>query len=400
MNYLGYVFRLQPTPEQATLLLDHCYADKFIYNKLLEYNLKNYQETGKFPIFDRSDKYGSRQLREEHPWLKASNSQSAQQAEKKLWRAFDNRFSKNRKTQAGFPKFQSRHWDTLSFLVPQHFKIKDGQVYLPKIGWIKMIQHRKFAGKIKSVTIKWDIDQWVGSFLVELPETEPVDLSSIQPDDIVGIDFGITNFLTTSDGEVWNLPESLKKEDKKLRKLARSHSRKMKGGKNRAKARIKLAKQYRRITRIRKDAINCCSKSIAKTYAAVGLETLNIKGMVKNRKLSGKIQQLPWAQFKARLKELMPVHEVSQWFPSSKKCSCCGFVNPEVVLGVNSWACPSCHETHNRDVNAALNLKAEASSVFACGQNMRPSGSMDSSGSLDEAGNNGIIGSQAGNALA
>ena len=373
MNYLRYNFKLLPTKEQEEMFFQHAAACKFVWNKILEDNLETHEETGKFPIFENKGIISSKSLRHEHDWIKEVNSQSLQQVENQLKQAFFNRFSKKRKKKAGFPKFKSQKRDKKAFVVPQkdRIKLKDACVKLPKIGWIKMIQHRKFVGKIKQVTIQQDVDEWVASFLIELPNEN----KSTEPffeDEILGIDVGIKTFATTSDGEIFDLPASLKKETKKLKKLQRKHSRKTKGSKNRNRARIKVAKQYRRITRIKRDHINCFVKSIAKTYKAVALEDLNIAGMKKNRNLASSIQQLPWDYMKARFKQLMLVHEASRWFPSSKTCSCCGWIKKDLDLGDRVWSCETCNTAHDRDLNAAINLKADARSVFARGGLIRP----------------------------
>lgn len=364
MNYLYFKFRLNPTKDQEKILVDHCDVARFVYNQLLANNISYYETDKKFH-FGMSIVYESAKLRKEHNFLKLVNSQIIQQSAMNLGTAFKNIFSKKNKKSTGFPKFKSRRNNRQSFCVPQHFMVVNDKIKLPKIGWVEMINHRKISGKIKSVTIVKEIDQWYASILCE--QEEKVNLE-INLNSVVGIDLGIKSFAVTSDGEVFNLP-CTKKNTKKLKKLQRIHAKKKKDSKNRDKARIKVAKEYRRITRIKTNYINNIVATITKSYDVVSIENLNISGMKKNKKLSGAIQQVPWGQFKNKLKQkAKSYYEVSRWFPSSKTCSGCGWVKKDLTLADRTFNCDSCGLEIDRDVNAAINLKTAATAGLACGE--------------------------------
>ena len=362
-NYLYFKYRLTPNNDQEKLLTDHCDAARFVYNQLLATNIAYYEAEKKFH-FGMQIMYVADKLRKEHDFLKLVNSQSLQGAAMNLGIAFKNRFSKRNKKSAGFPKFKSRRNNRQSFRVPQHYKVKGNQIKLPKIGWIEMINHRKMSGKIKSITIVKEIDNWYASILCEQPEREQpiIDITSV-----VGIDLGLKSFAVTSDGEVFNLP-CTKKHTKKLKRLQRVHAKKKRDSKNRYKTRIKVAKQYRKITRIRTNYIKNIVAAITKSYDIVSLENLNIKGMKKNKKLSSAIQQVPWYLFKMKLIEkAKSFHEASRWFPSSKTCSNCGWVKKDLTLADRTFECDTCGLSIDRDVNAAINLRTVATAEIACG---------------------------------
>jgi putative transposase len=375
LQYKAFKFRLYPTQEQKQFFEKSSGCSRFVYNKLLEASVEEYKASGKFILgFSLTNKLV--ELKKEFPWLKEVNSQSLQQATMNLAVAFRNRFSKNRKKQTGFPKFKSRHSGS-SFMVPQHFIIKPNHIKLPKVGWVSCLTHRKLEGKVKSLTISKDIDVWFVSILCELPEKTIY----YDPNNAIGIDLGIKTFAVTSDGECINAP-NMEQEYQKLKKLQRKHSRKTKGSKNRNKARIKVARQYRKIRRINKNFVETISAAIAKLYDVVSIENLNIQGMKANRKLTPSIQRLSWAGFVGILKNKVPmVHQVSRWFPSSKTCSCCGWIKKDLTLGERIFQCTNCGFELDRDANAAMNLLNEwkkqtvATTGFACGEDIRPESS-------------------------
>lgn len=371
MQYKSFKFRLYPTKEQEVFFEKTTGCSRFVYNKLLEANITEYQKTGKFILgFSLTNKLV--ELKKEFPWLKEVNSQSLQHASMNLATAFKNRFSKKRKKQTGFPKFKKKG-NQDSFSVPQHFTIKPNQIKLPKIGWVAAKTHRKLEGKVKSLTISKDVDQWFVSILCEIPDKE----QHYDPNNAVGIDLGIKTFAVTSDGECIDTPEHLGKEIKKIEKLQRRHSKKKKSSKNREKSRIKLARQYRKVRRINKNFVETTSAAIAKLYDVVSVETLNIQGMKSNRKLASSIQKLNWGGFVSALsRKASLVHKVSQWFPSSKTCSCCGWIKKDLTLADRTFFCNSCGFELDRDTNAAINLLNEwirtvATAGIACGEDVR-----------------------------
>jgi putative transposase len=398
--YKSYKFRLYPTQEQITFFEKSSGCSRFVYNKLLAASIEKYQSSGKFILgFSLTNKLV--ELKKEFPWLKEVNSQSLQQASMNLATAFKNRFSKKNKKQAGFPKFKSRHSGS-SFMVPQHFMIKQNQIKLPKVGWVSCLTHRKLEGKVKSLTISKDIDVWFVSILCELPGKT----TYYDPNNAVGIDLGIKTFAVTSDGEAIEAPD-VAGEYKKLKKLQRKHSKKTKGSNNRNKARIKVARQHRKIRRINKNFVEITSAAIAKLYDVVSIENLNIRGMKANRKLAPSIQKLSWGGFVIALQRKVPVvHQVSRWFPSSKTCSCCGWIKKDLTLADRTFSCTNCGFELDRDANAAMNLLNEwtkqtvATTGFACGEDVRPESSIGTRRQTSMKQEYEFIGTQAINALA
>jgi putative transposase len=399
VKYKSLKFRLYPTQEQEVFFEKSVGCARFVYNKLLEASIAEYQSSGKFILgFSLTNKLV--ELKKEFPWLKEVNSQSLQQASMNLAAAFKNRFSNKRKKQTGFPKFKKRG-NRDSFMIPQHFIIKKNQIKLPKIGWVSCLNHRKVEGKVKSITISKDVDAWFVSILCELPKKT----TYYDPNNAVGIDLGIKTFAVSSDGECIDAPD-LTKEYKKLKKLQRRHSKKTKGSNNRNKARKKVARQYRKIRRINKNFVETTSSSIAKDYDVVSVETLNIRGMKANRKLAPSIQKLSWYSFICALERKVPVvHKVSRWYPSSKTCSCCGWIKKDLTLGDRTFLCESCGFKLDRDANAALNLLNEwkrtvATTGIACGEDVRPEGTVCSGRQTSAKQEYEFTGTQAVNVLA
>jgi putative transposase len=369
--YRAYKFRLYPTKEQLSFFEQSSGCTRFVYNKLLEASIAEYQSSGKFILgWDLSAQIPL--LKKEFPWLKDVYSRNLVQSANDLATAFKNRFSKKRKKQIGFPKFKKKS-DRDSFRYDQGFTIKKNQIKLPKIGWVSCVSHRKLEGKVKSITISKDVDIWFVSILCEIPEKA----TYYDPNNAVGIDLGINTFAVTSDGECIEAPD-LDKEYKKLKKLQRRHAKKTKGSKNRNKAKIKVAKQYRRIRRINKNFVETTSSLIAKDYDVVSLETLNIQGMKANRRQAPSIQKLSWYSFVCALeRKVLVVHRVSRWYPSSKTCSCCGWIKKDLKRSDRTFHCDSCGFELDRDANAAINLLNEWKRTvtvagIACGEDVRP----------------------------
>jgi putative transposase len=397
--YKAFKFRLYPSKEQEVFFERSVGCSRFVYNKLLEASIAEYQSSGKFILgFSLTNKLV--ELKKEFPWLKEVNSQSLQQASMNLATAFKNRFSKKRKKPTGFPKFKKRG-NQDSFMIPQHFIIKKNQIKLPKIGWVSAVTHRKLEGKIKSITISKDVDVWFVSILCEQEDQEV----HYDPNNAVGIDLGINTFAVTSDGECIEAPD-IDKEHKKLKKLQKRHAKKTKGSKNREKARKKVARQHRKIRRINKNFVETTSSLIAKDYDVVSLETLNIQGMKANRKMAPSIQKLCWGAFVESLIRKVPVvYRVSRWYPSSKTCSCCGWIKKDLTLADRTFLCDTCGFELDRDANAAMNLLNEwkrtaATAGLACGEDVRPEGNLVSGRQTSVKQECGITGFQAVNASA
>lgn len=252
---------------------------------------------------------------------------------------------------------------------PQGIKYDDGKIYLPKIkDGIKFKMHREFLGEPGAVTIKRDKvgDYWV-SILMKVEDSfcsEKVEILSS-----VGVDVGLKEFATLSDGSVIKNPKFGKKNKRKIKLSSRKHSRKQKGSKNKEKARIRLAKQHRKIARQRKEFVTQTAVSIAKKYDLISIEDLNIKGMVKNRKLAFSVSDVGIGMFFTALewqcqKRGNHLNKISRWFPSSKTCSCCGSIKQDLTLSDRIYKCNECGHEMDRDLNAAINIDSVGSDEY------------------------------------
>ena len=355
----AYKYKLEPTTEQKILLEKHIGSCRYIYNWALSLKVKSYEETGKsISQFDINKRITS--LKVENKWLSEVNSQSLQGMTRNLESAFTKFFREKK----GFPKFKSKKNPVQAFPVPQHYFVnfETCTVKLPKIGEIKAKLHRNFTGELKTATVsKTCTGKYFISILVENNEELPVK-QVFSETTTVGIDVGIKDFAILSTGDKIENPKYLKNSLKRLKVLQRRVSRKQKGSKNRAKAKQRLAVLHEKITNQRTDFQNKLSFKLVSENQAIALETLNVKGMVKNHHLAQAISDSAWGSFVTKLEYKAEwygktVLRIGQFEPSSKLCSVCGYHNSELTLKDREWTCPDCKTKHDRDINAAINIK-------------------------------------------
>jgi putative transposase len=357
--------RLYPTGEQEVLLAKAFGTTRWLWNYLLGLNNKTYLETGK-GISGMDLKKLIPSLKTEHEWLKETYSQCLQQASLNLSRAFVNFFEK----RAGFPKFKSK-FGQQSLQYPQNVKILENALYFPKLGEIKSVWHRTSEGELKTVTIsKTTTGQYYASLLFEIEGENPVPSADGKA---VGIDLGLTHFAITSDGLKVDNPRHIKKHEKNLKRKQRKLARKTKGSKSRDKARKLVAKVHQKISNARQDFLHKLSRKLINENQVITVETLNIKGMVRNHKLAKTISDVGWGMFinfldyKARMDGKTFI-EVDRFFPSSKTCHVCLTIVDSLPLDIRSWTCGHCHTEHDRDVNAAINLRDEGLRIISSGR--------------------------------
>lgn len=344
-----------------------------MYNRFLVEWDKTYEETGEGLNYTKcANQLPS--VKKELPWLTEVASQPLQQSLKNLDTAFKNFF----KGTGRHPRFKSKQGKQ-SVTYPQGFKVADHTIKLPKLGEVKAKIHRPILGKVKAITVsKTPTGQYFASCRIELAAEAP-DLSI--EGKIVGIDLGLDALIVTSDGEKVKPPKYYRKYEKRLAKHQKRLSKKSKGSKNRTKARIKVAKVHHKITNCRLDSHHKLSRKLVDENQVIVFEDLNIKGLTRNHCLAKSITDAAWGmlqtltEYKAR-NEGKVVYYVDRFFPSSKLCNNCSHKMGKMPLDVRSWQCPNCGEFHDRDINAACNLrdyfKALGTSVLACGENVRP----------------------------
>lgn len=355
----AYKYRMYPNWEQTVLLMKHIHACRFVYNHSLEEKIRAYEQDGrKLSCFDQNNRLPA--LKEEHPWLKEVNSQSLQSANQNL----DNAFTRFFREKKGFPRFKSKKNPVQSFQVPQHYTADfgRGRIKLPKIGEIKTIFHRTFAGKMKYATVSvTSTGKWFVSILVDdgMSEPEPAPFTS---ETTLGIDVGLSDFATLSNGEKIENPRYLKTSLQRLKVLQRRVSRKIKGSKNREKAIQKLARCHENIANQRNDFLHKLSFRVVSENQAIAVESLHVAGMQKNHCLAQSISDVSWSTFFTMLeykcrKYGKALLKIGRFDPSSKICNRCGYLKRDLSLSDREWICPDCGTHHDRDVNAAINIK-------------------------------------------
>ena len=359
MMLVAYKYRMYPDEDQREMFLKHFGACRFVYNWSLEQKIKAYG-TGKKILtrFDLNNMLPD--LKVEFEWLKEVNSQSLQEANKRLDSAFKRFFREKR----GFPKFKSRKYPIQSFQVPQNYIIDfdTNQIRLPKIGWVKTTLHRTFEGILKTATVSMTATgKFFVSIVVEDGRKTPKK-ESFGYDSTIGLDVGITDFVTMSDGTKIDNPKFLRNSIRRLKVLQRRVSQKKKGSKNRDKAKYQVAKRHEKITNQRKDFLHKVSSKIVSENQAIAIETLNVTGMMKNHRLAQAIGDVSWSEFFRQLEYKCEWYgktllRIGQFEPSSKICNVCGSINRGLKLSDREWTCAECAALHDRDVNASINIK-------------------------------------------
>jgi len=353
----AYKYRIYPNKQQIELMNKHFGCVRFVYNWGLEQKVKSYQvDSRNVTCFDLVNKLKA-DLKVQNVWLTEVNSQSLQMALRNL----DNAFTKFFKKTAKFPRFKNKH-DRQSFQCPQFCTVDFNKhtVNLPKLKGIKAALHRKFTGKIKTVTIsKTATNKFFASILVDDGVLFPKTCISTK-ENSVGVDLGIKDFAVLSTGEKIKNPRHLKKSENKLAKLQKQLSKKKKGSSNRSKARHNVALLYEKITNQRKDFLHKLSKRLIDENQAICLEDLAVQNMLKNKKLAKHISDVSWSIFRSFCTYKAEwygkdVRIIGRFEPSSKMCNKCGTINRNLTLGDRVWTC-ICGTTHDRDILAANNI--------------------------------------------
>lgn len=360
----GYKYRIYPTEEQKLQINKTFGCCRFVYNYFLAIRIELYKTEQKSLFYNKCSDILT-QLKKEKEWLKESDKFALHNSLKDLDSAYKNFFKEIKKgnSNQGFPKFKSKRNNYKSYKTNFtnnniELDFANNEIKLPKLRWVKCKLHRKFTGKILSATISYvPSGKYFVSFNVECEHKELPKNSNT-----IGLDLGISNLLITSNGETFENNKLTYKYEKKLAKLQRKLVKKQKDSKDFHKQRIKVAKLHEKITNIRKDKLHKISSQIVKENQFIFSEDLNVKGMVKNHKLTKSIhdeslyeltRQLQYkAEWNGRI-----YHKVDRFFASSQICSNCGYINKNIKdLSIRTWTCPNCSTQHNRDINASINI--------------------------------------------
>lgn len=307
---------------------------------------------------------------QQFPWMLKVTKNAPQMAIIQLGGAFKNFFSGH----ARYPQFRKKGVHDRFTLTNDQFDVDASRIRIPNLGWVRMREALRFAGKIMSATISRVADRWFVSIAVDTRDDSH--LPKAENQGAVGVDLGVTALATLSTGEPpIPGPKAHRALLARLKRLSRSLSKKQKGSANRTKAKVKLARLHARIANIREDALHKLTTNLSRRFHTIGVEDLNVKGMMGNRRLARSIADMSFFEFRRQLeyKAWMRGGKVvvaDHWFASSKTCSECSHKVYELPLSVREWMCPSCGVVHDRDVNAAINLKkmAVSSTVSACGE--------------------------------
>ncbi len=366
MTYINYKYRIYPTKSQEILLAKTFGCVRYVYNRGLALKTAFYEKEKKgLSVFEISKEMTKWKDSEETKWLKEANAQALQMS----LRFLDISYTRFFKKISSFPRFKSKYDNHQSFCNPQATRLNfdENLVFIPKFTeGIKCIFHRKLEGKIKSSTVsKTSTGKYFISILIET-DTENPKCKKPKQDKTLGIDLGIKDFATFSNGTVIKNPRHLSKKTKALKRQQRKLSRKKKGSKNRNKQRIKVARLHEKVTNSRKDFLHKVTSSITKnqSYDSVAIEDLNVAEMLKKgkkNKLSRSIADAGWGMFRQFLtykceragKNLLVI---GRFEPSSKLCPC-GHLNNNLTLKDREWDCPVCLTHHKRDELAAKNIR-------------------------------------------
>ena len=362
----AYKYRIYPNQQQAVAFEQHFGCVRFVYNWALALQNRYYKIFGK--SLSRS-KIQSQLVKKKKTgkfaWLNEVNSQSLLNALLNVYTAFTNFF----KSRAKFPRFKSKKIPQRSYQCPQHCTInfEQGIINLPKIKGIKTVFSREFVGNIKTVTIsKTATGKYHASILVDTDSILPTP-TTIEPSLTVGIDLGISHLLNLSDGSKFDNPKYLANASKRLSAQQKIFARKQKQSKNHQKQKLAVARIYEKVRNQRLDLHHKIThKLICENQAtSYALEDLGVKNMVKNRKLAKAIHDVGWGQFVTLLTYKANWHgknilKVNRFFASSKICSHCHHKLDSLPLSVRNWTCPSCQAKHDRDANAASNIRHQA----------------------------------------
>ena len=377
MEIRSQQIELKPNNKQATLMAQHAGYARVAYNFALS-SFKSGLENDEWRTYVDIKREFNAVKYEMFDWCKGLS----QNASKNAIHHFGDAVERWKSKQNRFPCYKKRS-DKISYQADNStgtIEVHKKRIKLPKIGWVKMCEKLRWTGEISKVVISKRNGKWFASILVHCDMNnyrQPPLFNNSQP---LGIDVGINTLATCSDGSAYDNPRPLKRYERKLKRFCRAFSRKTKFSNNWKKAKARLTRLHYRVACIRTDAHHKASTDIVKRASLIGVETLNISGMLKNKKLAKALCDsalgsfLTMIRYKAERRRI-PVVQADRFFASSKTCSSCGHRKKELLLSERTYKCDVCQYEEDRDVNAAINLQPVAVSctetINACGVRVR-----------------------------
>jgi len=351
----AFRYRLSPNREQQAALAVQFGHARYVWNYALALRRDAYRERKEsIPFYDLKRRITALKVDADHTWLRAADSQVLQAKVEDLERAYRNFFEH----RARFPRFKRKDGPQ-SIRYPQRFRFKDNRLYLPKVGWVKAIFHRAMEGTPKNVTVSRTKS---GDYYVSVQCEREIDPLP-HPGPIVGVDVGLTHLAILSTGEKIAHPRHVRRAEKRLARLQRSLSRKRTGSRNRARARLRVARQHEHVANARRDTLHKLSHRLTRDFGAIRLESLGVRGMLTNHRLAKSIADSGWSTLveMCRYKAMWrggTVEQIDRFYPSSKTCHVCGAKNDALALADRQWTCMHCGTSHDRDINAARVIAA------------------------------------------
>ena len=357
--FKAFKYRLYPTASQAEKINQNIGCARFVYNHLLDDRIKVYKETKQ-----RSKKTYSI-LKDEHEFLKKADSRALKHAQANLDESYEKFFKEH---LAGFPKFKAKHKCRWSYTTDNNrdaIRFDGNRLKLPKVGYVKVVEHRQHEGRIISATISHERSgEYYASVMCEVEYPEPLPIT----DKVIGIDLGLHDFIVCSDGERVEAPKYVRKSEQRLARIQRAFSRTQKGSNGHEKARLKVARCHQKIKNQRNDFLQKLSTKLIRDNQAICLEDLSVKGMERNKNLAKSVTDASFSRFVFMLEYKAEwygreIIKIDRFYPSTQLCSGCGYKNESIKglsgLKFREWTCPECGEVHDRDLNAARNILKE-----------------------------------------
>ena len=369
----AYKFRFYPDPEQENILARTFGSARFAYNYMLRLRTDAwYERQERIGYHETSSALTLLKKDTDFGWLNEVSCVPVQQSLRHLQTAFTNFFAK----RAAYPSFKSKHGKQSAEYTSSAFKWDGKSLTLAKMKEPLAIRFSRTipkAAKVTTVTVSKDT---AGRYFVSMLCDDAV-ATLPEATGQIGIDLGLTHFAVLSTGEKIAAPNVFRKNEKKLAKLQRRLAKKQKGSKNRAKAKLKVARIHAKIADTRRDFTHKLSTRLIRENQTIAVETLAVKNMVKNGNLAKSISDAGWSDFVRQLEYKAKWYGrtlvgIDKWYPSSKRCSACGFVVSKMPLSVREWTCPECGVVHDRDINAACNILAAGLAASALGESGNP----------------------------